>query len=248
MTQKEINNVIAEDKDIIINQLENGITVEELAKDYDINLKKFNIGLIKNKISYENILKNNEERDKTISFLSQNYDTLIKYLIEGVPVASVASSLNMSENELNKMLVPYGVILKGVKNPNHYIQKDKNKGSKGEQAIRRILTEYNKNFKEQYTFDNCVFQDTSAKARFDFAVFDEYDNLSYLIEYDGEQHYKAVKMWGGEEGLQKRKEHDAFKNNYCYINNIPLIRIPYDVDLDILELEDLIPETSWYLI
>jgi hypothetical protein len=35
-------------------------------------------------------------------------------------------------------------------------------------------------------------------------------------------------MWGGEDGLKKQIERDSVKNNYCFDNEIPLIRIPYD--------------------
>jgi hypothetical protein len=37
------------------------------------------------------------------------------------------------------------------------------------------------------------------------------------------------------------------RNNYCKINNIPIIRIPYTV-IDKIQLEDLVPQSSVYLI
>lgn len=48
-----------------------------------------------------------------------------------------------------------------------------------------------------------------------------------LIEYDGEQHYKSVKMWGGDNAFEKRKLHDSIKTKYCLDNKIKLLRIPY---------------------
>ena len=45
----------------------------------------------------------------------------------------------------------------------------------------------------------------------------------------------------------KTKERDKMRNNYCKINNIPIIRIPYTV-IDKIQLEDLVPQSSVYLI
>lgn len=39
--------------------------------------------------------------------------------------------------------------------------------------------------------------------------------LKVGIEYQGEQHYKPVKHWGGEEGLKKRVENDMRKKKIC---------------------------------
>jgi len=61
---------------------------------------------------------------------------------------------------------------------------------------------------------------------FDFVIF-EINNIKCIIEYDGEQHFKAVKRWGGVERLNRQKEIDEFKNKYCLDNNIKMIRIPY---------------------
>lgn len=45
------------------------------------------------------------------------------------------------------------------------------------------------------------------------------------IEYNGEQHYKPIRMWGGVEGFEKNKQRDAAKRQYCAENNIRLIEI-----------------------
>ena len=57
--------------------------------------------------------------------------------------------------------------------------------------------------------------------------------LNYLIEYDGEFHYKAIRkyknepMKDAEERFKKQQIHDKLKNEYCKKHNIKLIRIPY---------------------
>ena len=52
------------------------------------------------------------------------------------------------------------------------------------------------------------------------------------IEYDGEQHFKAVDHFGGQEGLRIRQLHDKIKTEYCKDNNILLLRIKYDENIE----------------
>jgi hypothetical protein len=48
------------------------------------------------------------------------------------------------------------------------------------------------------------------------------------IEYDGEQHYKPIKFFGGESSLLKQKIKDKIKEEYCVNNQINLIRIKHN--------------------
>jgi hypothetical protein len=101
--------------------------------------------------------------------------------------------------------------------------------SNNESAIRMFLQQNDINFETQYKFDNCK---NIRSLPFDFAIFDCNNNLKYLIEYDGEHHYRPV-MFGGmseEEAIRQHKvtkHNDKVKNKYCEKNNINLIRIPY---------------------
>lgn len=54
----------------------------------------------------------------------------------------------------------------------------------GEQTIRNILTHHNIEFKQKHTFPSCVSPETGKLYRWDFYV-----NNTYLIEYDGLQHF-----------------------------------------------------------
>lgn len=112
--------------------------------------------------------------------------------------------------------------------------------SKGQDIIRDILYNNNIPFAQEYNV-----KINGKIHRFDFAIFDA-NGIKYFIEYDGEQHFKAVEIWGGEEGLKNRQERDLEKNEWCKKNNIPLIRIPY-TDKDI-KLRDLQTEYSSYLL
>lgn len=91
----------------------------------------------------------------------------------------------------------------------------------GEKKISSILQKNNIFFKQEYSFQNCRTE-KGYLCRFDFAIFDENNNLKYLIEYDGKQHFEE-----GFFNLSKNKMRDKIKNDYCLSHNIPLYRIPY---------------------
>lgn len=102
--------------------------------------------------------------------------------------------------------------------------------SKGEQAINKILTDNNLNFKEQVQFKDLPLQ------RFDFGVYNNDEELQYLIECQGEPHYKEVPVF--RDSLSKVQERDQRKRDFCKKNNIKLYEIIYKkgklLNLDIL--------------
>ena len=93
----------------------------------------------------------------------------------------------------------------------------------------------------QKTFKSC-FNVEGQYYKFDFYL----PEYNLLIEYDGEQHFKArEKGYFTEDKLQIIQQRDAYKNQWCKDNNIPLIlRIPYtDFNkLDIKYLKEKINE------
>lgn len=130
------------------------------------------------------------------------------------------------------------------KNVNEYIPSCGCIYSPGQEKIIKILSEYNIIYEQEKTFDTCLFIDTNKKARFDFYI----PKPGYIIEYDGQQHFKYSNQgWNTEEHFIKTKEHDNYKNQWCFDNNIPIIRIPY-TQLSKLSLQDLILETSQFII
>lgn len=115
----------------------------------------------------------------------------------------------------------------------------KNK-SYGEEKISQILKDKNINFVEQKTFDNCK-TDMGRKYKFDFFV----DN-TYIIEYDGSQHFTYTNSgWDTKEHFIRTRKSDLIKNKFCFDNNIPIIRIPYNSDF---KEEDLFLETTQFLL
>lgn len=101
----------------------------------------------------------------------------------------------------------------------------------GEGFIKRFLVENNLKYKREFTFEDCRDKNV---LRFDFAVFDKNDKLYCLIEYDGEMHYKIIENYTSNKNLNNQIKRDKIKNDYCFKNNIKLIRIPY-FKFDILE-------------
>lgn len=57
------------------------------------------------------------------------------------------------------------------------------------------------------------------------------EGLNIGIEYQGIQHYKPVKHWGGEESLVRLKERDKKKRSICKKLKIPLIFFEYNEGL-----------------
>jgi len=103
--------------------------------------------------------------------------------------------------------------------------------SKGERIIKKVLDNEKIIYQSQYKFDDCRSKN-NYRLRFDFAVFDSNNILSFLIEYDGQQHFKSIDYWGGEEQFRKSQERDSIKNEYCKNHNIKLIRLPYTLSQD----------------
>lgn len=100
------------------------------------------------------------------------------------------------------------------------------RASRGEIKIEDILNDAGLFFEEEYSFPDLVSMN-GRPLRFDFAVFDDEQELDFLIEYQGIQHYEPKSKFGGVSGLRKQQYNDMRKREYCHAHNIPLIEIPY---------------------
>jgi len=118
--------------------------------------------------------------------------------------------------------------------------------SKGEKEVLELLKKHNIVFKIQYKFDNCKYE---RPLPFDFAIMNTKNELVFLIEYDGKQHFEPIdfankgEKWAKEQ-FELVQTKDKIKNNYCKKNNIPLLRIPY-TEFDSIE-EILLKELKKY--
>lgn len=144
-------------------------------------------------------------------------------------------------SNFNKILVQHGMLYikhtydkKGHLRNTYYISKKWKPSLINQPNIKNILTLLKQNFIEEYRFVGLI------KYRFDFFV-----NNSYVIEYDGKQHFYPVKAFGGEEAYSKIHQNDIIKNQYCFEHNIPIIRIPYDAEYT---AADLLLETTRFLL
>jgi hypothetical protein len=99
--------------------------------------------------------------------------------------------------------------------------------SSGERLVRLFLEKHNVKYKQYHRIKKCfsVLRGKCYTLPFDFYL----PKTNVLIEYDGEQHYKPVSIWGGEEGFKRQKMLDGIKDDFCRNNNIKLVRIPYTV-------------------
>lgn len=91
--------------------------------------------------------------------------------------------------------------------------------SKGERLVEKYLQENNIKFEAQKRYKEC----NNKLSSFDFCAYD-INGIEYLIEVNGEQHYKDIAHLGGLEDNQRR---DKIKKNFCLTYNKNLIIIPY---------------------
>ncbi len=55
--------------------------------------------------------------------------------------------------------------------------------------------------------------------------------LGLALEHQGEQHYKAISAFGGENALQRNRERDVIKRRLCEENAVLLVEIKFDEPL-----------------
>ena len=97
--------------------------------------------------------------------------------------------------------------------------------SKGEKFLSKVLTSNNIPFIPQ--FNIVKNPKTNYWLKSDFAILNKENKPILILEYDGEQHFKPVKIFGGEKKLKATQYRDYVKNEYCKENNIPFLRFNY---------------------
>jgi hypothetical protein len=104
--------------------------------------------------------------------------------------------------------------------------------SQGEKLIQSILEKNNLQYERQKKFVDCFNISISKKGNkrcfklpFDFYL----PTFNTCIEFDGIQHFQPVDKFGGEETFNKQKMLDKIKTQYCKINGVNLIRVPYSL-------------------
>jgi hypothetical protein len=99
------------------------------------------------------------------------------------------------------------------------------KSSKGEREIIKLLEQYKLLYIHQKKFDDCK---NVTNLIFDFYIPD----INLCIEYNGMQHYKPIKHFGGSEGLKITKKRDNIKKEYCKSKKINYKVISYKDNIE----------------
>lgn len=94
------------------------------------------------------------------------------------------------------------------------------KESSGERHVRLWLDKNNISYVREKIFEDCHDKQSLP---FDFYLTD----YNIAIEYQGQQHYRSIDIFGGERAFKLQQNHDKIKSDYCEVNNIRLICIPY---------------------
>lgn len=95
--------------------------------------------------------------------------------------------------------------------------------SKGENQIAVWLKENNITYEYQYNI-----KINNSNHYYDFYL----SKYNIIIEYNGLQHYKPIKFFGGQEGFNYLQERDKLKKEYCEQNNIKMIIISYKDNIE----------------
>ena len=88
-----------------------------------------------------------------------------------------------------------------------------------EEEIVALLDKEQIIYKREYTFEDLY---DVRPLRFDFAIFNNNNELLGLIEYQGIQHYENAYGFTNNGKLQK---HDQMKKDYCFNHHIPLLEL-----------------------
>lgn len=89
------------------------------------------------------------------------------------------------------------------------------KMSKGEESVADALEDLGVSYEREKLI--------GGRLRADFFL----PKYEAYIEYDGEQHFRPIEFWGGEEAFKEVKYRDEVKNNYWRILGFPYLRISY---------------------
>lgn len=92
----------------------------------------------------------------------------------------------------------------------------------GEKTVKEVLMDLGVKFYEQQKFEDLVYK---SKLSYDFYLPD----LDILIEYQGKQHYKPIKFFGGEDAFETQLILDNLKREYAKNNSMQLVEIPYTI-------------------
>ena len=214
-------------------------TDTETSDDSFINDESESIGISESESS-KHIEENEEGNDETTEQTSNGSEELEKILDESR--SSNGEDENEDEDEYeNEYETNLNILEYYDKNNNTFhniFEKYKDNesfllkchtikylSSQGELKCSQILSKHKdiKLIKKQYIFNDCI---NINPLPFDFYI-ELKNGIYFLLEYHGQQHYKEVPLWDGEDGFKERQYRDNIKIDYCKKHNIPLCIISY---------------------
>lgn len=155
------------------------------------------------------LLKKNNRKVQVLDYLGKNNDYVTNLLLCKCPICNQPFEIPMATLRWGKDSC-YTCI---------------NTVSKNASKVEDWLKSNNVIYQNEKKFECCA---DIKPLPFDFYL----PKYNTCIEVDGEQHYRPVNFGGISDEKAKEyfkivKKHDNMKNNYCKLNNINLIRIPY---------------------
>jgi len=148
-----------------------------------------------------------EFKEQVYSLVSDEYEVLSEYKNWKTKVKIYHSKCGITYD------VQPNSFLQGRRCPNC-------KYSIGENLIKDYLETHNIEYERQVKYKGLV---DKRHLSYDFYL----KNYNLLIEYQGRQHYKSVKRYGGDKHLHVQQKHDEMKRNYAKENGIGLLEIKY---------------------
>ena len=117
----------------------------------------------------------------------------------------------------------------------------------GERKIAMLLDQGDILFKQEFSYPD-LKSDRGVPLRFDFAVFEdaeayEQNRVKFLIEYQGEQHYRQ--KFTSRETFNRQVANDKRKRAYCGAKGICLVAIPY-TEYNSMTLDSLLEQGHFF--
>ncbi|WP_346888161.1 hypothetical protein [Clostridium sp. UBA1056] len=140
-----------------------------------------------------------------------------KLVLDNIPLQEIYETTCATKSLINSVLKS----IKATELPQY-------RGSKGERLVEFALLDLGLNYRREISFDDFkAVTDADFNGRYDFVIYDK-KKIKYIIEFDGQQHYKYIKRFhNNEKGFKEQQFRDLKKNLYCELKNIKLIRISY---------------------
>ncbi len=93
--------------------------------------------------------------------------------------------------------------------------------------VNKILKENNVQYRVEVSFPDLYGVGKTNLLKYDFAILNLDGTIKYLVECQGEQHYKPVDEFGGTIQFELQKKNDELKRKYAAEHGIVLWEIPY---------------------